>query len=117
MAKNIHTKLTFQIFAEEKAFGPGVASLLTKISELHSLRKAAAEMNMAYSKAWTIIKNCEKQLDMKLLCTSVGGRNGGGAELTENAKKLLANYNEISEQLRDEAQKLFDEKLKWLSEK
>ena len=49
--------LTIRIFGEEKCFGPGVAILLRKVRELHSLRAAAMSIGMAYSKAWTILKN------------------------------------------------------------
>ena len=46
--------LTVRLFCGEKCFGPGMAQLLRKVQELHSLRAAAMSMNMAYSKAWTI---------------------------------------------------------------
>ena len=48
--------LTVRLFCGEKCFGPGMAQLLRKVQELHSLRAAAMSMNMAYSKAWTLTK-------------------------------------------------------------
>ena len=49
MNHNITVRITARLFAEEKCFGPGVARLLRAVEELHSLRSAAASMNMAYS--------------------------------------------------------------------
>ena len=54
--------LSCRLFTDAKCFGPGVAQLLHAVQRLHSLRAAALSMDMAYSKAWTIIKNSEKAL-------------------------------------------------------
>ena len=51
----------------QRFFGPGVAELLERVREHRSLRAAAASMEMAYSKAWTVIKNSENALGFKLL--------------------------------------------------
>ena len=56
MEQNFRPVLTIRIFADEKCFGPGIAVLLQKVQELHSLRAAAMSIGMAYSKAWTILK-------------------------------------------------------------
>ena len=53
---------TCRLFTDTKCFGPGVAQLLHTVDRLHSLRAAAAEMEMAYSKAWNIIRNSEAAL-------------------------------------------------------
>lgn len=43
-------KLTLRLLTnEERIFGPGVAELLERVREHHSLRSAAASMEMAYS--------------------------------------------------------------------
>ena len=57
MEQNFRPVLAIRIFADEKCFGPGIAVLLQKVQELHSLRAAAMSIGMAYSKAWTILKN------------------------------------------------------------
>jgi len=48
---------------------------------------------MSYSKAWTLINTLEKRLGFKLLIKTVGGQQGGGSELTEEAKALMDRYN------------------------
>ena len=82
MEQTFRPVLTIRIFGEEKCFGPGVAVLLRKVRELHSLRAAAMSIGMAYSKAWTILKNAQQSLGFKLLDSTTGGKHGGGARLT-----------------------------------
>ena len=100
MENNFRPVLTIRIFGEDKCFGPGVAVLLRRVRELHSLRAAAMSMNMAYSKAWMVIRNAENGLGFHLLLSNTGGRNGGGAALTDEARLMLAAYDEYCEKLR-----------------
>lgn len=102
--------LSIRIFREEKCFGPGIAELLHRVRELHSLRAAAASMGMAYSKAWTVIKGAEGSLGFRLLLSTTGGKNGGGATLTPEAAALLAAYEEYCSELNTYAKTLFTEK-------
>ena len=74
MEQNLHYNVSVRLFAEEKCFGPGIAALLHRVQELHSLRAAAMSMGMAYSKAWTITKHAERQLGFPLLHSSTGGK-------------------------------------------
>ena len=108
MEKKLHTVLTIRLFTDEKCFGPGIATLLHHIEDLHSLRSASMKMNMAYSKAWTIVRNAEAQLGFKLLHSTTGGRHGGGAILTEEAKALLAAYGAYCRELREAADTLYE---------
>ena len=53
-------KMSVRIYQDgNKVFGPGIAQLLHRVRELHSLRAAANSMNMAYSKAWTVLRTAE----------------------------------------------------------
>lgn len=88
----LHPVISIRLFTDQKCFGPGVAELLENVRRLHSLRAAAQSMGMAYSKAWSITKTAEEGLGFKLLLSSTGGRNGGGAVLTPEAEALLSAY-------------------------
>lgn len=110
MESKFRPVLSIRIFAEEKCFGPGVAILLRRVEELHSLRAAAISIGMAYSKAWTIVKNAQQQLGFPLLHSTTGGKNGGGATLTPEAVALLAAYEEYCRAVNAHAQALFAEK-------
>lgn len=76
-------------------FGPGVKELLLFIDKEKSVKSAAEKMGLSYSKAWTIIKNAENGTGETLVSRMHGGKCGGGAELTENGKKLLSRYIEF----------------------
>ena len=114
MEEKLSYRNTVRLFAGEKCFGPGrfqllpgVAQLLRHVQEFHSLRSAAKAMNMAYSKAWTIVKSSERILGVQLLHTSVGGRSGGGAQLTEEAVLLLDAYTAFCADLHAAGDALF----------
>ncbi|MBR7146909.1 MAG: LysR family transcriptional regulator [Oscillospiraceae bacterium] len=109
MEKKLHASISVRMFTDQKCFGPGIAQLLRAVDELHSLRAAAMSMQMAYSKAWTIMKNAEEGLGVKLLKSSVGGKNGGGAALTEEGVQILDAYEEYCRRLNVCAAKEFDE--------
>ena len=103
--KQLRCQVSVRIFGEEKCFGPGIADLLERVDRLHSLRKATIEMDMAYSKAWRIIKDTEETLDVQLLL-----RDGAhGSTLTEDGNRLLDAYLAIEEHLSAEADRLFKE--------
>ena len=112
MNDNIIVHITARLFAEEKCYGPGVHRLLGAVAQNHSLRAAAASMNMAYSKAWTILKASEENLGFKLLHSTTGGKNGGGATLTPEAESILSAYEDYCAAVRAYGESLFQEKFR-----
>lgn len=66
-------------------------------------------MSMAYSKAWTVVRNAEDGLGFHLLTSTAGGKHGGGAVLTDEARQMLTAYDEYCEKLRAYGEKLFEE--------
>lgn len=107
--KILHPKLTIRLYTYDKCFGPGIAELLERVEAHKSLRAAAQSMGMAYSKAWTMVRRCEEVLGRKLLDYSTGGRHGGGAALTEDARRLLTAYRSYCRDLEAQADRLFGE--------
>jgi len=104
----LRPRITIRIFADgkEKGFGPGIAELLERIMTSGSLRSACAEMEMSYSKGWTIIRSCEKSLGFTLLERTTGGENGGGSTVTENGKNMLKCYRQLEKQIEAEGTEL-----------
>ena len=101
--------LSLRVYGEEKIFGPGIAELLERVDELHSLRKATAAMGMAYSKAWRIVKTAENALGYPLLTSTVGGKNGGSAALTERGRRFLLAYRRFESVVHTCADEIFEE--------
>ena len=108
---NLHPAVTLRLYTDRKCFGPGVAMLLRRVQTLRSLRSAAMDMNMAYSKAWTILREAERGLGFKLLHSTTGGRGGGGAVLTEQGERLLEAYEACERELKEQGRRLFDQYL------
>ncbi len=111
----LHPKVTLQFFTDEKCFGPGVALLLEKIKENKSMRKAAFEIGMSYSKAWTIIRRAQKNLGFTLINSKAGGADGGGATLTENGEKMLSVFREFENELFLYTEDKFTEYFSWIN--
>lgn len=111
MDKELHLKLTLRLYSEDdrRCFGPGVATLLERVREHKSLRAAAGSMEMAYSKAWRIIRTAEEAFGCKMLDSTIGGQHGGGAVLTPEAEQLLAAYNAYTAEVNAFAQGKFEE--------
>ena len=86
------TKITFFDDQGEKFFGEGPARLLHAVEETGSLRGAAAEMYMAYTKALKLVRNAEEALGITLITRTTGGKDGGGSRLTEEGKEWLRRY-------------------------
>lgn len=76
----------------EKFFGEGPYRLLVGIEETGSLRKSAAQMGMAYSKALKLIQHAEQVLSFPLTDRTTGGVCGGGSRLTEQGKEWIKKY-------------------------
>lgn len=111
MDKELHLKLTVRLYTEDdqRCFGPGIATLLERVREHHSLRAAAASMEMAYSKAWRIIRTAEAVFGCKMLSSTIGGQHGGGAVLTPEAERLLAAYRAYQADVEGYAQGKFED--------
>ena len=86
------TRITFLDEQGEKFFGEGPYRLLMAVEQTGSLRSAAAQMGMAYSKAMRILRNAEAALGFALTVRSTGGTNGGGSRLTLEGKEWLQTY-------------------------
>ena len=71
------TKITLTDDNGIKFFGEGPCRLLRCVERTGSLRAAAMEMEMAYSKASKILKQAESTLGYSLTMRSAGGKDGG----------------------------------------
>ncbi len=113
MDRELHLKLTIRLYTDDnrRCFGPGIATLLERVRERRSLRAAASSMEMAYSKAWRIIRTAEEVFGCKMLDSTTGGRHGGGAVLTPEAERLLTAYRayqaDVERYARENFQKSF----------
>jgi molybdate transport system regulatory protein len=75
---------------EDRFFGPGRVELLERIDQSGSINQAAKQMRMSYKKAWDMITILNTQSKIPLVILHVGGEKGGGAEITDDARTLIA---------------------------
>lgn len=99
--------LSVKLYSENKAFGPGIAELLRNVEQFGSLQGAAQAMNMAYSKAWKILKGAEQEWGLALTDRETGGRDGGGSTLTAQAREILEHYEAFMEESRRSMDEIF----------
>lgn len=86
------TKILFTDDEGIKFFGEGPLRLLRSVEKTGSLRAAAMDMEMAYSKASKLLKQAEANLGFPLTTRSAGGKDGGGSKLTPEGKQWLRQY-------------------------
>lgn len=97
--KAIGYALELRVFSGEGCMGPGLAELMSLVREKKSIRKATAEMDMAYSKAWKLLTTAEKEFGFPLVRTETGGAGGGGSGLTAEGERLLDAYLTFRERI------------------
>jgi len=85
----------------EPVFGRGRRFLLEAIDKHGSINQAAKSINISYRKAWGYIRTMEQRLGFPLIERRTGGRNGGGATLTEKARDFLRKYEALEEGIRE----------------
>jgi len=83
---------------EDIALGPGKVDLLALVDETGSIREAAERMGMSYMRAWTLIKTMNACFQEPLVVASRGGKEGGGATLTETGRTALNLYRGLEAQ-------------------
>lgn len=77
--------------------GEGRVTLLKAIEKTGSLSKAAKSLKMSYKKAWSLIDALNSRAEKPVITTSIGGKGGGGAKLTDYGKELVTAFDTINE--------------------
>ncbi|NLB34464.1 MAG: LysR family transcriptional regulator [Elusimicrobia bacterium] len=92
----------------EAVLGLGPVELLEKIDSMGSIRSAALSMNMSYSKAHGRIQRLENSLKQEILKSKIGGKKGGGSELTSYARNLIKEYRSLENRIKNKSAKEFE---------
>ncbi len=75
--------------------GYGRIVLLERIRDHGSITRAAKSMAMSYRHAWELVDSMNRQAAKPLVELATGGRDGGGAHLTEEGQKAIALFWEL----------------------
>jgi len=95
------TRLTLRLdFDGERRLGPGKVALLEAIRRHGSIAAAGREFGMAYRRAWLLTDELNRMFAEPLIETRGGGRNGGGAVLTDLGEKVVELYRNAERKIR-----------------
>ncbi|KGJ11679.1 LysR family transcriptional regulator [Paracoccus versutus] len=89
-------------FESGLTFGRGKADLLQAIDDEGSISAAGRRMGMSYRRAWSLVEEMNAHFAAPLVDSSRGGAHGGGAQLTERGRQVLADYRALEVLLRDQ---------------
>jgi molybdate transport system regulatory protein len=75
--------------------GPGRLQILRGVEETGSIAAAARTMGMSYRRAWLLIDDINHCFQQPLVESVSGGKRGGGAQVTELGKQVMALYSDL----------------------
>jgi molybdate transport system regulatory protein len=103
---DVRSKIWLEVDGDP-VFGRGRRFLLEAVDRHGSINRAAKEIDISYRKAWGYINAMEKRLGIRLVERRKGGKNGGGAALTDEARAFLRKYEMLEEGIRDMVDRRF----------
>ncbi|TAN57346.1 MAG: LysR family transcriptional regulator [Magnetospirillum sp.] len=74
-------------------------ALLEAVAEQGSITKAAQAVGLSYKAAWDALNAVNNLLPRPAVAAKTGGRNGGGAVVTEDGKALITAFHLIEDRL------------------
>lgn len=95
----------------EVVLGGGKTALLLAVDRLGSIQRAADEFGMSYRHAWGAIKKIEQRAGFKIVDTKLGGKDGGGAQLTPKGKAFVKRADSLLKDLQTIVEKRFRQRL------
>src|SRR3954471_13451059 len=84
----------------DRPIGPGKIQILESIRDGGSISEAARGMRMSYRSAWLLVDSMNTQFKEPVVTTTLGGRGGGSAVLTEFGAKLIEMYRTMERETR-----------------
>ena len=108
MENTLKYTIKVRIKKGEDMFGPGLIEFLERTEATGSMQAACEQMEMSYSKGWRLLKAGEKATGKVLLDRKIGGSSHGSSSLTEDGKRLIADYKEFVALINKTAGENFD---------
>jgi molybdate transport system regulatory protein len=75
--------------------------LLEAIDALGSLNRAARAVPLSYKAAWDALDSMNNLAEAPLVVRTTGGRHGGGTQLTEHGRRMVALYRAMESSQQD----------------
>ena len=113
-ATSVGVHAAHRIWLEDQGtpvFGIGICELLTRVEATGSIRRAASDMGMSYSKAWQIVRRAEEHLGLELMVRRAGGKGGGCSAVSDEGRWLVGAFRALTEDAAGLVDQLFDRHL------
>ena len=93
-------KIKLQLLCgEEIAMGPGKADLLAAIDREGSISAAGRALGMSYRRTWLLVDTMNRCWQQPLVETAMGGKQGGGARLSDLGRSVLEQFRALQHDL------------------
>ncbi len=92
--------------------GPRYIKLLEGIDRTGTIRKGCIATRMSYRTCLSRLRQMERVLGAPIVVTRRGGADGGHAELTDLARRLIVVYRQWREEVESSSQALFRDLLR-----
>jgi molybdate transport system regulatory protein len=105
---------TQALFALKGQFGPigrDRIAMLEAVAAHGSITQAAKALGFSYKAVWDGINAINNLMPRPAIVTQTGGRGGGGAELTEDGRYLIAAFRKLEDKLSRISQSIAEEGL------
>jgi len=95
------TRLTIRFdFEGDRRLGAGKIALLEAIEKTGSISAAGRAHGMSYRRAWLLVEELNRLFSSPLVAAHQGGAKGGGAELTDAGRRIVALYRSAEAKMR-----------------
>jgi len=79
----------------DRPLGPGKVQILESIRDGGSISEAARGIKMSYRSAWLLVQSMNLLFRQPVVNTTLGGRGGGSATLTEFGATVIRRYRSM----------------------
>ena len=86
--------------SSDRPLGPGKVRILESIRDGGSISEAARGMKMSYRSAWLLVDSMNALFRKPVVRTTLGGRGGGSATLTEFGADVIRRYRAMESSTR-----------------
>jgi molybdate transport system regulatory protein len=99
-------------FPNKERIGRGKMQLLDHIKTTGSISAAGRAMDMSYRRAWLLVSAMNTMFSHPVVDSQRGGKQGGGAIVTEFGEELLSRFRSMEQKL----ERAVASDLDWLNE-
>ena len=90
------TRVLLRLYlSDDRPLGPGKVQVLESIRDSGSISEAARGMNMSYRSAWLLVHSMNALFRKPVVNTTLGGRGGGSATLTDFGADVIRRYRSM----------------------